>query len=430
MQLFYGVPEDIEKWMNLIEEVRWNFPGLETQEKLDAHKTTVLQFMEKRQAVCVKEEAEIAGVLLFSREHNMICCLAVAPQYRRRGAATMLMNEALANLDRTKEITVSTFRADDENGVAPRALYEQFGFVPDALIEEFGYPNQKFVLFPAGAERKARQISTNRMVLEISQILADCDPTIYLYGSSVLDDFRLGWSDIDILVLTEKQISESQADLLVNLRQTMLKEEPDNRYYRSFEGGMLTKRAFLTNADDRVVYWGTSGERITNRYLFDSFCRAELIESSVLLYGKDIRKELQYPDLHALYADVNRHDQMIRKYAQSTGRNFYAFGWLLDISRCLYTLRTGRIISKTKAAEWALQNNLCPDVHALTTALDVRRCPLKYRDDQETFDYAETLGEPVQRFADVLEQELKAIASEEAKKCPKRKCKKRKKVLT
>lgn len=416
MQLFYGVPEDIEKWMNLIEEVRWNFPGLETQEKLDAHKTTVLQFMEKRQAVCVKEEAEIAGVLLFSRERNTICCLAVAPQYRRRGAATMLMNEALANLDRTKEITVSTFRADDENGAAPRALYEQFGFVPDALIEEFGYPNQKYVLFPAGAERKARQISTNRMVLEISQILADCDPTIYLYGSSVLDDFRLGWSDIDILVLTEKQISESQADLLVNLRQTMLKEEPDNRYYRSFEGGMLTRSAFLANADDRVVCWGTSGERITNRYSLDSFCKAELIEHSVLLHGKDIRKELKYPDLHALYADVNRHYQTIRKYAQSTGRNFYAFGWLLDISRCLYTLRTGRIISKTKAAEWALQNDLCPDVHALTTALDVRRCPLKYRDDQETFDYAETLGEPVQRFADVLEQELKAIASEEAKK--------------
>ena len=134
------------------------------------------------------------------------------------------------------------------------------------------------------------------------------------------------------------------------------------------------------------------------------------------MHGKDIRNELKYPDLHELYADVNRHDQMIRKYAQITERNFYAFGWLLDISRCLYTLRTGRIISKTKAAEWALQNNLCPDVHALTTALDVRRCPLKYRDDQETFDYAETLGEPVQRFADVLEQELKAIASEETKK--------------
>lgn len=408
MQLFYGISEDIEKWMDLITEVRWTFPGLETQEKLNEHKTTVLKFMNKRQAVCVKKESEIVGVILFSRKHNMICCLAVAPQYRRRGVATMLMDEALANLDRTKEITVSTFRADDEKGIAPRTLYEKFGFVADELIEEFDYPNQKFVLFPVGAERKARQISINSMVLEISHILADCDPTIYLYGSSALNDFRLGWSDIDILVLTDKQISESQANLLVNLRQTMLANEPDNPYYHSFEGGMLTISAFLANADDRVVYWGTNGERITDRYSLDSFGKAELIENSILLHGKDIRKELKYPDLHELYADVNRHYKTIIKYAQSTGRNFYSFGWLLDISRCIYTLRTGRIISKTKAAEWALQNNLCPDVHALTTALNVRRSPLKYQDDKDTFDYAETLGEPVQRFADVLEKELKA----------------------
>ena len=365
--------------------------------------------MNKRQAVCVKEESNIAGVILFSRAHNMICCLAVAPQYRRRGVATMLMDEALANLDKTKEITVSTFRADDEKGIAPRKLYEKFGFVADELIEEFDYPNQKFVLFPVGAERKARQMSINSMVWEISHILADCDPTIYLYGSSALNDFRLGWSDIDILVLTEKQISESQANLLVNLRQTMLAKQPDNLYYSSFEGAMLTKSAFLVNADDRVIYWGTSGERITDRYLLDSFCKAELIESSILLYGKNIRKELKYPDFHELYSDVNRHYKTIRKYAQSTGRNFYSFGWLLDISRCIYTLRTGKIISKTNAAEWALQNNLCPDVHALTTALNVRRCPLKYRYDKDTFDYAETLGEVVQRFADVLEKELKAF---------------------
>ena len=409
MRLFYGISEDIEKWMDLITEVRWTFPGLETQEKLNEHKTTVLKFMNKRQAVCVKKESEIVGVILFSRKHNMICCLAVAPQYRRRGVATMLMDEALANLDRTKEITVSTFRGDDEKGIAPRTLYEKFGFVADELIEEFDYPNQKFVLFPVGAERKARQMSINSMVWEISHTLADCDPTIYLYGSSALNDFRLGWSDIDILVLTDKQISESQANLLVNLRQTMLAKQPDNLYYRSFEGAMLTKIAFLVNADDRVIYWGTSGEQITDRYLLDSFCKAELIENSILLYGKDIRKELKYPDFHELYSDVNRQYKTIRKYAQSTGRNFYSFGWLLDISRCIYTLRTGKIISKTKAAEWALQNNLCPDVHALTTALNVRRSPLKYQDDKDTFDYAETLGEPVQRFADVLEKELKAI---------------------
>ena len=67
VRLFYGIPEDIEKWMNLVTQVRWSFPGLETQEKLNEHRAAVLQFMEKRQAICVKEDAEIAGVMLFSR---------------------------------------------------------------------------------------------------------------------------------------------------------------------------------------------------------------------------------------------------------------------------------------------------------------------------------------------------------------------------
>ena len=91
------------------------------------------------------------------------------------------------------------------------------------------------------------------------------------YGSSVLNDFRLGWSDIDILVLTDKQITEEQAQKLVGLRQALLEKEPGNPYYRSFEGGMLTLDAFLTGKADRVVYWGTSGERITDTYMFDSF---------------------------------------------------------------------------------------------------------------------------------------------------------------
>ena len=240
------------------------------------------------------------------------------------------------------------------------------------------------------------QRAIDKMVREISSILSDVKPSIYLYGSSVLDDFKLGWSDIDILVLTDSQMSEGQAQSLVGLRQAMLADEPGNLYYRSFEGGMLTLDAFLSGASDRVVYWGTSGERVTDRYVFDSFCMAELVESGVLLYGADIRNIL----------NVKHHYETIRQYAQSTGRSFYTFGWLLDIARCIYTLRTGRIIAKTAAAKWALGNNLCPDADAMQYALRVRRNPLKYKEDKLTFDYAETLAVPIQRFADVLEHEL------------------------
>ncbi len=148
MQVQFGKNSDIDEWMKLVEEISWNFPGLETKEKIDGHRETVLRFISKEQALCVKEDTKIIGVLLFSRGHNMICCLGVSPQYRRCGIASMLLGKALEQLDRTKDITVSTFREEDEKGTAPRALYKKFGFTEGELIEEFGYPNQTLILHP------------------------------------------------------------------------------------------------------------------------------------------------------------------------------------------------------------------------------------------------------------------------------------------
>lgn len=139
---------DIDSWMKLVREVRWNFPGLETEESLTEHRQTVFKFIKSGEAICIKDGSKIAAVLLFSKEHNMICFLAVLPEYQKRGYASELMKIALEKLDRTKEISVSTFREDDKKGTAPRALYKKFGFVAGELTEEFGYPNQKFVLKP------------------------------------------------------------------------------------------------------------------------------------------------------------------------------------------------------------------------------------------------------------------------------------------
>lgn len=255
--------------------------------------------------------------------------------------------------------------------------------------------------------QQERPLAIQTMVKEIGSILADCTPSIYLYGSCVLDDFQLGWSDIDILVLTEKQMTATQAEQLVCLRQTLLENEPANPYYRSFEGGMLTLNALLSHKADRVVYWGTSGESITDHYLLDPFGMAQLIENGILLYGKEIRQALKTPAFHELYTAVERHYETIRTHAQKTGRSFYSFGWMLDIARCLYTLRTGRIIAKTQAAQWALNNSLCQDPDVLAYALKVRQNPLHSKSNPQAFAYAETLGEPIQRFADVLENELK-----------------------
>ena len=250
--------------------------------------------------------------------------------------------------------------------------------------------------------RHSIELMTNR----ICAILQDCAPSIYLYGSVVLNDFRLGWSDIDILVLTQVQISERQAEDLVGLRQRLLEEAPDNLYFRSIEGGMLTLSSFVSGQKDRVVYWGTSGQRITDTYHFDSFSLAELLENGVLLAGEDIRRYLTPPTIEDLRAGVERHYYTIRQYAQKTGRSLYSFGWLLDIARCIYTLRTGKVIAKTFAGEWALRENLCPVPQSLQAAINVRYAPSLLKDNPALQEYAETLGSDIQSFADVLECEL------------------------
>ena len=149
MERVFGEAADIAAWMELVRLVRWNFPGLETEASMDEHEQTVLRFMEKKQALCVKDQGAIIGVLLFSRKRNMICCLAVHPERRKQGVGSLLLEKALAELDRTQAITVSTFRANDAKGTAPRALYQKFGFKEAEWTEEFGYPLQQFVLSPS-----------------------------------------------------------------------------------------------------------------------------------------------------------------------------------------------------------------------------------------------------------------------------------------
>lgn len=49
-------------------------------------------------------------------------------------------------MDAHKDITVSTYREGDPNGIAARALYKSLGFSAGKLTKEFDDPVQEFVL--------------------------------------------------------------------------------------------------------------------------------------------------------------------------------------------------------------------------------------------------------------------------------------------
>lgn len=146
MEIGLGSAAEIDGWMGLVRRVRDNFPGLETEEALEAHRETVLAFMGENAAIRAKSGGQMVGILLFARVEQMLCFLAVDPACRRQHIAEQMVTYMLTFLDSQKEVVVTTYREEAPEGAAARAFYKRMGFAEGRLTEEFGSPVQEFVL--------------------------------------------------------------------------------------------------------------------------------------------------------------------------------------------------------------------------------------------------------------------------------------------
>ncbi len=146
MNIALATTQDIDAWMVLVNQVKDGFPGLETGEALAEHRNTVLGFMENGFAICAKADNRIVGALLFSKDTDSLCFLAVDADYRRQHIAENMVTYMLDLMDTASAITVTTYRTDVPEGIPAREFYKKMGFVEGKLTEEFGSPVQEFVL--------------------------------------------------------------------------------------------------------------------------------------------------------------------------------------------------------------------------------------------------------------------------------------------
>ena len=140
--ILYAEKTDIIEWMNLVDIVKDDFPGLIKEE----YEKILLANIEAGTALCAKDNDKIIGVLLFSVKENTLSFLAVHPEYRGMGVAAALISNMVKKFPKDSSIWVTTYREGDVKGEAARILYKKCGFEEDELIEEFNYPCQKFVL--------------------------------------------------------------------------------------------------------------------------------------------------------------------------------------------------------------------------------------------------------------------------------------------
>ncbi len=148
---------------------------------------------------------------------------------------------------------------------------------------------------------RAAEEALLHFVRQAERLLGDNIIAVYLHGSAAMHDFRPGWSDLDLLILTKTPLSRETADALVCLRQTCGDADVGNPFYRAIEGAILPADAFVQDGRaPHIVYYGTSGQRVTDHFDIGVLSRAEWYANGILLSGKELRHD---PALLPTYED-------------------------------------------------------------------------------------------------------------------------------
>ncbi len=132
--------KDVDSWLEMLELVKENFPGLD----LDEYRAILVKRINQENALVIKDGEAVTGALLFSKESKELEFLAVHPQCRKKGIAKALIQHMFTLFPKGSRIFVVTYREGDEMGKAARRLYEHLGFTAGELITVFDYPCQEF----------------------------------------------------------------------------------------------------------------------------------------------------------------------------------------------------------------------------------------------------------------------------------------------
>ncbi|MFT3951581.1 MAG: GNAT family N-acetyltransferase [Oscillospiraceae bacterium] len=151
MLIRWATPADKPAWTALAGDVAMIFenPVMQTDPEFHAYMDRKLSKFEALAAVD-RRSGNLCGIIGFSRTHNRITWFGVFAQYRGRGIGTQLLTIALRQLDRTKPVTVETFREEYAAELPARAAYRNAGFVETdhTLFDHRGNPRCQMVLAP------------------------------------------------------------------------------------------------------------------------------------------------------------------------------------------------------------------------------------------------------------------------------------------
>ena len=140
--------EDVPDWMNLMRLVIDGYPVMDE----DDYSAKLEESIDEKRALVLKAGNVLIGAMAFTYSPGSIEFLGVHPQYRNRGIQRLFLDALLEIYLPGREISTTTYRAQDKADTGHRNLLLQLGFAEKELLTEFGYPTQRFVLSPQKQE--------------------------------------------------------------------------------------------------------------------------------------------------------------------------------------------------------------------------------------------------------------------------------------
>jgi Aminoglycoside adenylyltransferase, C-terminal domain/Nucleotidyltransferase domain len=226
----------------------------------------------------------------------------------------------------------------------------------------------------------------DKIVSEFANNICQIEPHwidgIYLTGSITLNDFYSNKSDIDFLVLCKKFPESNTITQLKKIHHSILR-----RYNKPDLSGcyLTTESMSIENPESINVLSYHEGALRSTNFEMAPVSFAELKSNSITVFGKDAATLSFSSDIGSLnnflYHNINSYwKNWITAYSNILRKKILLFlfprltEWsVLGVARQLYTLQTGKIVSKTDAGYYCLQHVPVEFHSIIQQAIEIRK---------------------------------------------------------
>ena len=189
---------------------------------------------------------------------------------------------------------------------------------------------------------------------EVKTILGGKFLALYVFGSVGMGDFSEHSSDIDFLVLVATSINQGEGKQLQAMHDKLCVTQFGDR----LEGEYVVTSALYSEGVEGTVARCESGVLLLD---VPSQVSAENIldirQNALVVYGpdpKNIMPHVSYQSVRKVMQDYLREEIDEVKHVEVKDLKWLS-SQVLNTCRTLYTLKTGRITSKSAGARWALR---------------------------------------------------------------------------